>query len=549
VSVARRQRGQSLVLASLLLMVVAVVLLLVFNTAQLTRSKMELQNTADATAYSVATIAARDYNFTAYMNRAMVANQVAVAQMVGLASWFRFTGQTLDNITALCAPIPGLDAICAALDEVYNDFEEFFVASVFPVVVKVLNYWMTALSDLEMVFHLGNIEAIAQNLLYSGSTVQAGVLTLNDPDARLLAWPDKSGDIPAELYRLAILIKDAGDWWKFTSRYDDTKPEMDRFADVTRDSVDDFTKSRDWYLGNKVFDTDWILKHLPDWLRKLIEDLLPIHISASLDLGLNRKGGTELKQVNDKYSWSAADTLMGDGEAKIDVRYPCGIKWCTKCWHHICTVYPCGVKYCDIEFDQHLDIPLGWGAAYSTSPGDATPGEEIFHADLNDSQYGGAAAGAARPTFEVAVGEYGEEPLASFGGLLPYYGVTDTAAKTDDGPQLTIVVSKGLDKVRTASQVGFGAPAGGTGPFGLDNLRLEEPSGTDAFYAISKGKLHFGQSGQYSNLFSPYWEAKLADTTDDERTLAYETLFGWKSLLSKPSASPSGSGGLSAYAP
>lgn len=546
-----RQRGQSLVLASIVLMVIAVVLLLVFNSAQYTRSKVELQNTADATAYSVATMAARDYNFSAYMNRAMVANQVAVAQMVGLTSWFRFTGQTIDNITAFCAPVPGLDAICAAIDEVYNDFEEFFVASVFPVVVKVLHYWMTALSDLQLAFHYGNIEAIVQNLLYSGSTVQTGVLTLNDPDARLVAWPDKSGDIPAELYRLAILLKDAGDWWKYTSRYDDSKEEMDRFAEVTRASVDDFSKSRGWYLGGTIFDTDWIMKNIPKWLRDLINSLLPVQVSGSIKVGLSRKGGTELKRVDEKYSWSAADTLMADEEIKIDVKYPCGLETCRKCVHgHCFNCYLCCIKYCHKDYDEHVDLPLGWGAAYSTTPDDAMPGEVIFHSDLDDSQYGGAAAGAARPTFEVAVGEYGEEPLASFGGLLPYYDISnpgDPSTRNRDGPELTIVVSKDVAKVRTASRAGFGAPAEGVGPFGLGSLRLEEPSGTDKIYSIAKGRLHFGLDSQYSNLFSPFWEAKLADTTDDERQLAYETLFGWKELLAAPSAAIPG--GLESYAP
>lgn len=549
VILAHRQQGQSLVLASLLLMVAAIVLLLMFNTAQLTRSKMELQNTADATAYSVATIAARDYNFSAYMNRAMVANQVAAAQMVSLTSWFRFTGQTIDNVAAICAPIPGLDAICIAMAEAYNTFEQVFEESVFPVIVKVLHYWMNALSDLQMVFHYGNIEAIAQNLFYSGSTVQTGVLTLNDPDVRLLAWPDKSGDIPGELYRLAILIKDAGDWWKFTSRYEQSAPEMSRFAEVTSGSVDDFTNSRSWDLGGKVFDTDWIMDHLPKWLQDAIKFLLPVHISASIDLSLKRRGGTELKQVDDQYSWSAADTLMGEGEAEIDVEVICGIKWC-KGWLGI--PYPCGFNYCHIPFHQKLDIPFGWGAGYSTAQGDSTPGEKIFHSDLGDAQYGGAAAGAARPTFELAVGEYGETPLASYGGLLPYYDVSkpgDAATHVHDGPQLTIVVSKDLDKVRTAARAGYGAPAKGLGPFGLDNLRLEEPAATDAMYAISKGKLHFALSSQYSNLFSPFWEAKLADTTDQERLLAYETLFGWKELLGVSASPATDTSGLGSYAP
>jgi hypothetical protein len=555
---AQRQRGQSLVLASVVLMVIAVVLLMVFSTAQVTRSKMELQNTADATAYSVATIMARDYNFSAYMNRAMVANQVAVSQMVGLTSWFRFTGQTIDNIAFLCAPIPGLDVICAAIAEVYNDFEEFFVASVFPVVVKVLHYWMTALSDLQMVFHLGNIEAIAQNLLYTGDTLQTGVLARNDPDARLVAWPDSGSDIPPELYKLAILIKDASEWWNYTSRYKESQEEMDRFADVTRNSVDDFTKSRSWDTPKvTIYDTDWILDHIPKWLRDLIEKWLPIHVTGSISIGLARRGGTELKRLDEAYSWSAVDTLMAAEEIKIDIKYPCGVEWCCKfSVHGHCVVWwACGIKYCHKDWDETVNLPLGWGAAYSTSPEAETPGDEIFNAGLDKNRqtmYGGAAAGTSVATFELAVAEYGQAPLASFGGMLPYYDISnseDPASRNRDGPALTLVVSKDAAKVRTAARAGFGAPAAGVGPLGLSNLRLDDPAGTDKTYSIAKGKLHFGLNSQYSNLFSPFWEARLADTTDDERRQAYESLFGWKVLLSKPAATLTNNSGLDSYAP
>lgn len=543
---ASRQRGQSLVLASILLMVVTLVLLLMFNTAQLTSSRMQLQNTADSTAYSVATIAARDYNFAAYMNRAMVANQAAAAQMVGLASWFRYTGQTLDNLAVICAPVPGLDAICLAMAETYTDFRLVWEESVLPILMQVINYWMISLSELQRAFHYGNVEAIVQNLGYNGGIAQAGILQQNDPDARLLAWPDSRGDIPAELYKLAILTRDAGDWWHYTSRYDNPAAEMGRFAEVASGSVDGFSKSRSWYLGGKVFDTDWVMKHIPSWLRDIIDDLFLVQISASMDLGLSRKGGTELKRVNDKYTWSAADTLMGDGEAKINVRFACGVKICH--WHGV--PYPCGWNWCTQSYTQHVDIPFGWGAAYTGPSGDSTPGEAIFHSGLDGKQYGGAAAGMARPTFELGVGEYGDTPVASFDGLQPYYDISKpdaVASRTNDGPQLTIVISKAMDKIRTASRVGIGAPAGSPGSIGLGALRLEEP-GTENLYAIAKGKLHFGMEGQYSNLFSPYWEAKLGDTTDSERKQAYIALFQWQDWIPPLGATPKANG-LNVYVP
>ncbi len=58
-----------------------------FKAGKLTTNKMQLQNAADAAAYSMSTVEARDLNFASYMNRAIVANEVAIGQFVGLASW------------------------------------------------------------------------------------------------------------------------------------------------------------------------------------------------------------------------------------------------------------------------------------------------------------------------------------------------------------------------------------------------------------------------------------------------------------------------------
>lgn len=66
-------------------------LFFVFNTGQLTREKTKLVNTADAVAYSAGVMHARTLNFEAYINRAMIANTVAIAQLVSLSSWIQYT--------------------------------------------------------------------------------------------------------------------------------------------------------------------------------------------------------------------------------------------------------------------------------------------------------------------------------------------------------------------------------------------------------------------------------------------------------------------------
>lgn len=82
-----RQRGQAALMSYLFAAVLVVAMLSLFRTGRLTSDKMELQNAADALAFSVSTVEARDLNFAAYTNRAIVANEVAIGQAVGMASW------------------------------------------------------------------------------------------------------------------------------------------------------------------------------------------------------------------------------------------------------------------------------------------------------------------------------------------------------------------------------------------------------------------------------------------------------------------------------
>ena len=74
-----------------------VALLSIMNISVLSREKMEAQNAADAVAYSAALLEARHLNFTAYTNRAMMANEVAIGQSIGLATWLqKWSGSLAD---------------------------------------------------------------------------------------------------------------------------------------------------------------------------------------------------------------------------------------------------------------------------------------------------------------------------------------------------------------------------------------------------------------------------------------------------------------------
>ena len=100
-----RQRGQALIFVTVTALAMILALLVMFNMGQVTTEKMRLQNTADAAAYSSALAQARDYNFSAYLNRGMIANDAAVAQLVGLASWGRNYYDTFNRLTTGVDPM------------------------------------------------------------------------------------------------------------------------------------------------------------------------------------------------------------------------------------------------------------------------------------------------------------------------------------------------------------------------------------------------------------------------------------------------------------
>jgi hypothetical protein len=89
-----RQRGQALIYGLFVLTGGLAALFFLFNTGQLSREKTKLVNTADAVAYSAGLMHARTLNFQAYTNRAMMANTVAIAQLVSLSSWVQYVDST-----------------------------------------------------------------------------------------------------------------------------------------------------------------------------------------------------------------------------------------------------------------------------------------------------------------------------------------------------------------------------------------------------------------------------------------------------------------------
>lgn len=92
VAARRSQDGQALVLGMLVAALLSIALLRYFAAGQVLAAKSRQVHGLDAATYSGALIQARALNMLAYLNRAQLAHQVAMAHLVTLGSWALYGG-------------------------------------------------------------------------------------------------------------------------------------------------------------------------------------------------------------------------------------------------------------------------------------------------------------------------------------------------------------------------------------------------------------------------------------------------------------------------
>lgn len=268
-----RQGGQALVFSLFAAMLIIVALYAMYSMNSQAIEKIRLQNTADAAAYSAVVAEARDYNYSAYTNRAMVANQVAVAQFVGLTSWFRnMSAHANNNVGNPGRTVYQLffDIFQSPLGNIYMKFLKGFgkVVGIFDegrpgttfmtAATTVLDALILVYGESQRIYHYGTALSVAETLgafstvgsamasltgadwFNSMSALEGSgnIVTLNDPDARL-----------STVGGLAHLVYHFYKWYGFTERKDPNTsmrdgPDADRFAQVTMDSLDDFSRDR-----------------------------------------------------------------------------------------------------------------------------------------------------------------------------------------------------------------------------------------------------------------------------------------------------------------
>ncbi len=122
----KKQTGQTLVMMTGVLLLVASLLFAVTDMGKHARQQFYLQSVADNAAYSAAVAMSRQMNFMALTNRALIGNQVAIAQWVGLASYLSMLDRTAENLETITSFIPYVAQITRAISMIVERIEESF---------------------------------------------------------------------------------------------------------------------------------------------------------------------------------------------------------------------------------------------------------------------------------------------------------------------------------------------------------------------------------------------------------------------------------------
>jgi hypothetical protein len=262
-----------------------------FNTGQLSSEKTKLVNTADAVAYSAAVMHARALNFDAYSNRALVANEVLVAQMVSLSSWGQYISGFVSKVDDI---FPSCDSWYGAIVYTATRYDVLYAGACY--VAPMLGEFASQVADRIPPVTEAVVAAVevnktaikaAETLLHTPALFNSARATVMEQVAKRNYSDDGTVFVePAGGIALAsATMKD--DWQDFVSKYQGD--DRTRFAEITRLAAysDNFVRQRSW--------TSRALLPVGD---------APCRVPEQFNR-VERRGGTELIGLDE---WKAEDT-------------------------------------------------------------------------------------------------------------------------------------------------------------------------------------------------------------------------------------------------
>jgi hypothetical protein len=194
----KNEKGQAMPLAAVGLFVMALGVLATLNLGQAVYQKIQLQNTADSAAYSLAAMEARTFNYIAFLNRVQIAHYNSAMVVQSYMTWVGFqvaiNGTAIDLLKSVAngcemgenLPYVGYlykagHKICDALAEIFGIMREAAFA-----LLKVMEYFGHNFVDAMTVFNKDVIwqSQLARAVLLNGhlTTAMMSYVHKNDPD-------------------------------------------------------------------------------------------------------------------------------------------------------------------------------------------------------------------------------------------------------------------------------------------------------------------------------------------------------------------------------
>lgn len=452
-----------------------------FNTGQLTREKVKLVNTADAVAYSAGLLEARAMNFDAYGNRALVANEVAIAQMVSMASWARYVETVAPGVPAhypgcqrLIPGLPATYALCYGMQTLGDEVRQ--AASVIP----------SAARDVEVASEAAKAAIKAsQSVLHAAGNALLLNARRDLMDRVAAANYRNDGSVRVDLVPLDDNLNGFVRQYRRDGRDGDERARMGELVKLAA-YRDDFVRDRRWVMrvaapldGSR---DDWSI------LPTCYDHRPPF---AYID-HVRRRGGTELLGYDE---WKAMDTLSHHVQVSV---------------HHFLRPSTC----------EQSENPLGYGSQTAIREQEPPAGND------------GGESGASDAGSQAPEGSYGDsigtnpdasalaqDPSAkwAYSGIPDFYDLSaDALAQADPTLRFAIRITRDKAETRT-TETASPVRAGGRLAIYDGDEAVDTLSGRRAMAAVSGAEVFFDRPAprddgkkELASLFNPFWQVRLA---------------------------------------
>jgi Skp family chaperone for outer membrane proteins len=483
----RRQQGQVLPIGLALLALMLMGVFVLYNTGQVATDKLKLANAADAAAYSGSLWQARSMNFHAYTNRAMVANQVSMAQAVTLQSWSSYGAVAGRNISTVLRPVPVLNVVAQGVATGLASVERILspIAGALLKVVDVVNRGLSVAQEAMFI----------STFVATPDVVRAVV---SESDSRFSVNTAYSG---------IGISNNLNDWKNFTTRFTNEDIEaMQSRAGMINESRDTFTEQRNW----KLFKNFWF------------------YSTPLLRHRLYREGKTELilvdKEGEAQWEWKAKDTLSLHN----------------RLWRWR------GTKRYEIPIGWAEAFANSESANSTIEPGACSTAWEFQRSNrcarflgMNRRAEYLADTGVRSPFVQQET----RVAMSGFTGLRAFRSLSEQSIATDSPRiQLKIEVSLRADEVVSADSSGLGDTF--KSPLAALGGVVSSISTAEVFYQRpDEGET---TTLEKANAYSPYWGARLSPISASDRLLA-TSFRGSTGSVSAPGGLAGGASGLLRY--